>query len=105
MEYSFENTGLLKLNQLTSGGRVIYYDASCNLCIRTVHFIHRYDSHQSFEFVPLQYLEKDRNDNSVLSPLSSVLLVDNNKIFSKSDAVCGFSGIWECLFRGSTYLN
>lgn len=77
MKFTFDK---LKLSG-NGVSKTVFYDGSCNLCIKSVQFIRKYDNHKQIEFVPLQ--------NSVYESenLDTVLFAEGNTLYKKSDAI------------------
>ncbi len=88
------------------GGKyIILFDGNCKLCNNVVNFISRNDSRRMFCFIPLEsvkaseylsrYNKKDVNNGSVL-------LIQNEKIYIKSNAVLNIlkclDGLWPVLY-------
>lgn len=69
---------------------IIFYDGHCNLCNRVLQFIIRRDKKRIFQYLPLQSkeagdllsLKQSNNQNP-----DSVILLENNKIYSKTEAI------------------
>jgi len=90
-------------NPLTDGP-LILFDGICNLCNNSVQFIIRHDPPGYFKYASLQsaagqgYLHKF---NLPASQLHSVILIDGEKMFQKSDAaleiVKNLNGLWPAL--------
>ncbi|MFZ1459235.1 MAG: thiol-disulfide oxidoreductase DCC family protein [Ignavibacteria bacterium] len=85
--------------------KIILFDGVCNLCNSSVNFIIDRDKKNIFKFAALQseagqkFLDKsgmDQND------FDSVILVDDNKFYSKSSAalkiVKEFPFLWKALY-------
>jgi predicted DCC family thiol-disulfide oxidoreductase YuxK len=84
---------------------IILFDGKCKLCNNVVRFISRNDSSKIFCFIPLEsekaseylgrYNQKDVNKGSVL-------LIQNEKIYTKSNAVFNIlkclDGLWPLLY-------
>jgi len=84
---------------------IILFDGTCRLCNNVVNFISRNDSRKIFCFIPLEsekaseylrrYNQKDVNKGSVL-------LIQNEKIYTKSNAVFNIlkclDGLWPLLY-------
>lgn len=69
---------------------ILLFDGVCNLCNSSVNFIIKHDSRQQFKFASLQsdaanqiLLQFGKNN----SELNSIILIQNNKIYSKSSAI------------------
>ncbi|MBV6648075.1 MAG: thiol-disulfide oxidoreductase DCC family protein [Cyclobacteriaceae bacterium] len=87
------------------GNKVLLFDGVCNLCNSTVNFIIDRDHKQAFSFAPLQSsIAQELLRNTPVRPeeLQSIVLVDNEKIFVKSDAALRvtkyLSGAWSVLY-------
>jgi predicted DCC family thiol-disulfide oxidoreductase YuxK len=61
--------------------KTVYYDGSCNLCLKSIEYIRKYDVHKRIEFVPLQNSVYDSEN------LNTVLFKEGNTLYKKSDAV------------------
>ena len=84
---------------------IILFDGTCKLCNNVVKFISKNDSRKIFCFIPLEsakaseylsrYNKKDVNKGSVL-------LIQNEKIYTKSNAVLNIlkclDGLWPVLY-------
>jgi predicted DCC family thiol-disulfide oxidoreductase YuxK len=84
---------------------IILFDGTCRLCNNVVNFISRNDSRKIFCFIPLEsekaseylsrYNQKDVNKGSVL-------LIQDEKIYTKSNAVFNIlkclDGLWPLLY-------
>jgi predicted DCC family thiol-disulfide oxidoreductase YuxK len=84
---------------------IILFDGNCKLCNNVVSFIARNDSRKIFCFIPLEsgkaseylsrYNQKDVNKGSVL-------LIQDEKIYTKSNAVLNIlkclDGLWPVLY-------
>jgi predicted DCC family thiol-disulfide oxidoreductase YuxK len=67
---------------------VILYDGVCNLCNASVRFILKYEKNHSYRFAPLQgdFASKVRYQYSLPADADSVVLIENNQIFTASTA-------------------
>ena len=85
--------------------QTVLYDGNCNLCNNVARFIIRNDSRKIFNFVPLGSDEAsdflplyDKKD----IPKGSMLLIKDEKIYMKSDAVFRIlkclDGFWPVLY-------
>ena len=84
---------------------IILFDGICNFCNRTVNIILKYDQDAHFQFAPsqstagkdiLQQFGLEQNGKS------SVILIDNEKVYTKTDAVIQIATYlkgWPTLFR------
>ena len=84
---------------------IVLFDGVCNLCHRSVQFIIRQDHQARFKFAPIQSSTGQRlMVDYALDPddLSSFILIQNDKIYTKSDAwlkiVKTFPGVWSWLY-------
>lgn len=86
---------------------VVFFDGVCNLCNGTVQFILDHDKREQFRFAPLQSeaaekllagrgLAKDRE------ALDSVILLEGDKVYERSDAALRIArrlgGLWSALY-------
>lgn len=70
--------------------KIILFDGVCNLCNSTINFIIDQDKKDLFRFAALQSEQgKKFQEKFALNPneLNSVILIDEDKIYFKSDAV------------------
>lgn len=84
---------------------IILFDGNCKLCNNVVNFISKNDSSEIFCFVPLEsekaieYLSRYKKENV---NKGSVLLIQNEKIFTKSNAVLNIlkslDGLWPLFY-------
>ena len=84
---------------------IILFDGICNFCNRTINIILKYDTQAYFQFAPSQstagkdILQQFKLDQKASA---SVILIDNEKVYTKTDAVIQIakhlSG-WPKLFR------
>lgn len=91
--------------QTTEKKYIILFDGTCNLCKNVVNFITRNDSGKIFCFIPLEsdkateYLIRYRTKNV---NRGSVLLIQDDKIYTKSAAVFHIlkclDGLWPLLY-------
>ena len=84
---------------------IVLFDGVCNLCHWSVQFIIRRDRQARFKFAPIQSATGHRlMRNHSLAPqgLSSFILIQNGKIYTKSDAwlriVKTLPGAWSWLY-------
>ena len=80
---------------------VVLFDGVCNLCNATVQFIIRHDAQGRFKFAALQSTVATpllKQQPQLVRSLESVILVENGKIYTESDAalhiVRHLSGVW-----------
>ena len=85
--------------------KTIIFDGVCNFCNRTVNIILKHDKDNYFQFVPSQSnaaMERFHALSIDQTSIDSVILIDNEKVFTKTDAVIQIathlSG-WPKLFR------
>jgi predicted DCC family thiol-disulfide oxidoreductase YuxK len=92
-------------DKIKGGKYIILFDGTCKLCNNVVRFISRNDSRKIFCFIPLEsekaseylshYNQKDVNKGSVL-------LIQNEKIYTKSNAVLHIlkwlDGLWPLFY-------
>ena len=67
---------------------VILYDGVCNLCNASVRFILKYEKKPYYLFAPLQgkYASEIRNKYALPEDADSVVLLENNQIYTASTA-------------------
>ena len=69
---------------------IILFDGVCNFCNRTINIILKYDTQAYFQFAPSQstagkdILQQFKLDQKASA---SVILIDNEKVYTKTDAV------------------
>ncbi len=68
--------------------KIILFDGDCNLCNNTVTFVIEKDVNNTFKFASLQseFAKKKLKSTGVVN-LSTIVLLDNNQIYTKSTAV------------------
>lgn len=69
---------------------IILFDGVCNFCNATVNTIIKYDTHNHFKFAAQQSEAGERilrEAGYKVESLNSVLLLKNNHVFTKTDAV------------------
>lgn len=83
---------------------VLLFDGECNLCNSTVNFIIDIDKKGKIKFAPLQSEignQLTRDSSVTVSNLSSVILIHNKQIFTKSDVIVQIGiilgGAWKLL--------
>ncbi len=84
--------------------KIILFDGVCNLCSAAVHFVIKRDSKNNFRFASLQsefakkLLPKFNHGHEV----TTIVLIDNDKIYFRSDAALeiskGLRGLWPVFF-------
>jgi len=84
---------------------VILFDGECNLCNKSVQFIIRHDIRKRFRFASLQSKMARtviQNIDNKQGNLDSVILVENDTIYTLSDAAlriaCKLDGWWFLLY-------
>ena len=69
---------------------VILFDGVCNFCNRSINIILKHDKDNYFQFAPSQsnaaidFIQQYRIDQKAIA---SVILIDNEKVYTKTDAV------------------
>lgn len=69
--------------------RVILFDGVCNLCNSAVQFVIKHDTEGKFKFAALQsdYAKEALKNNPLdLASLSSIVLIDEGEVYTKSTA-------------------
>jgi len=68
--------------------KVVLFDGVCNLCNTSVQWLIRHDKNQIFKFASLQSdYAAEHLKNSEYQFIDSIILLDNDRIYSKSSAV------------------
>ena len=89
---------------------IILFDGICNFCNRTINIILKYDTQAYFQFAPSQstagkdILQQFKLDQKASA---SVILIDNEKVYTKTDAVIQIATHlkgWPRLFLGLKYV-
>ena len=89
---------------------IILFDGVCNFCNRTVNIILKYDQDAHFQFAPSQsiaginLLQEYKLDQKASA---SVILIDNQKVYTKTDAVIQIATHlkgWPRLFTGLKFI-
>ena len=89
---------------------IILFDGICNFCNRTINIILKYDTQAYFQFAPSQstagkdILQQFKLDQKASA---SVILIDNEKVYTKTDAVILIATHlkgWPRLFIGLKYV-
>ncbi len=80
--------------------KIILFDGPCGLCNRAIKLIRRYDTRKVFSFLPLQ----SKKAQSLLDTYGtiredSLILIDQERIYSKSTAVFKIAGELDGLWR------
>jgi predicted DCC family thiol-disulfide oxidoreductase YuxK len=89
---------------------IILFDGVCNFCNRTVNIILKYDQDAHFQFAPSQSTAgKDILQQFGLDQKASasVILIDNEKVYTKTDAVIQIATHlkgWPRLFTGLKFI-
>jgi len=89
---------------------IILFDGVCNFCNRTVNIILKYDQDAHFQFAASQSIGgigvlQKFNLNQTSS--ASVILIDNDKVYTKTDAVIQIATHlkgWPRLFMGLKFI-
>jgi predicted DCC family thiol-disulfide oxidoreductase YuxK len=75
--------------------KAILYDADCGLCCRAANVVRSHDKKKKFNLVPIKSVDAER----ILKQLGmkvpgtdSVMLLDDDKIYEKSEAVFRIAG-------------
>jgi predicted DCC family thiol-disulfide oxidoreductase YuxK len=69
---------------------IILFDGVCNFCNRTVNVILKHDKQAYFQFTPSQSkaaMEMMQQFGLNQTAISSVILIENQKVYTKTDAV------------------
>jgi predicted DCC family thiol-disulfide oxidoreductase YuxK len=89
---------------------IILFDGFCNFCNRTVHIIIEHDKDAQFQFAASQSIsgiDMLQKFNLNQASIASVILIDNEKVYTKTDAVIQIatqlSG-WPRLFMGLKFV-
>jgi predicted DCC family thiol-disulfide oxidoreductase YuxK len=89
---------------------IILFDGVCNFCNRTINIILKYDDQAYFQFAASQssaamgIMQAFNLDEKAIS---SVILIDNEKVYTKTDAVIQIANHlkgWPRLFMGLKYV-
>jgi predicted DCC family thiol-disulfide oxidoreductase YuxK len=84
---------------------IIIFDGVCNFCNRTVNIILKHDKDNYFQFTPsqsnaaIEIMQEHRIDQKAIA---SVILIDNEKVYTKTDAVIQIAthlNGWPKIFR------
>lgn len=68
--------------------KVVLFDGVCNLCNTSVQWLIRHDKNQIFKFASLQSdYAAEHLKNSEYQFIDSIILLDDDRIYSKSSAV------------------
>ena len=84
---------------------IILFDGVCNFCNRTINIILKYDKDAYFQFAPSQSnaaMGIMQQFSLEQQAITSVILIDNEKVYSKTDAVIQIANRlsgWPTLFR------
>ena len=104
---SFANFVLIffpfKINKYKNKNLVIFFDGVCLFCNNIVNFIFSQDKENFFRFSPLQSIYAKNNlDESYIKNLNSIVLLIENKTFTKIDAVREIlkimGGVWFLIY-------
>lgn len=92
-------------SEFSSDNRLILFDGVCNLCQRSVQLVIRNDSKRRFRFASLQSqaaAEILRQHRYHEADLSSVLLIEDGRLYRKSRAALRIArqmeGLWPTLY-------
>jgi predicted DCC family thiol-disulfide oxidoreductase YuxK len=85
---------------------IIFFDGVCGLCNGFIDFVLAVDKSEKYRFSPLQSESAHRLlPSEITQNLTSVVLYQNGKIFTKSEAVIrvlhGMGGIWKIAIIGN----
>ena len=89
---------------------IILFDGVCNFCNRTINIILKYDKDAYFQFAPSQsnaamgIMQQFKLDQKASA---SVILIDNDKVYTKTDAVIQIAQQltgWPRLFIGLKFI-
>lgn len=84
---------------------IIIFDGVCNFCNRTVNIILKHDKGNYFQFAPSQSnaaIEIMQHFSIDQKSIDSVILIDNEKVYTKTDAVIQIAKYlngWPNIFR------
>ncbi|API91959.1 hypothetical protein J32TS6_23810 [Virgibacillus pantothenticus] len=84
--------------------KIILFDGVCHFCDQSVQFILKHDKQEQFLFASLQgdTGQKLVFEHKIINDLSSLILIDNDKYYSKSTAVLHIckelTGAWKLLY-------
>lgn len=67
--------------------KTIYFDGSCNLCHGGIRFINNYSKPNQFHFSTLQDHPEVRKLIPKNSFLKTIILLDNNQVYIRSEAI------------------
>jgi len=96
----------LTLQHCTSA--ILLFDGDCNLCNRAVQFILRYEKKPIIQFASLQSTVADellKNSPTNISPLNTVILIENNQVYTHSKAIFAVAKYLQFPFNLLTYFN
>ncbi|MGM0580412.1 MAG: thiol-disulfide oxidoreductase DCC family protein [Bacteroidota bacterium] len=82
---------------------IIFFDGVCNLCNGAINFIIDHDNKGYFKFAPLQSAKAEKNiPKSIRENTDSIILLDSDKIYSKSTAALKVAkkldGLWKAFY-------
>lgn len=90
-------------DKINSSKGIILFDGVCNFCNSSINFTIKHDPEGKFKFAPLQseYAKKALGKTEDITP-ESVVLIQNNNVYYKSDAALRISkqlsGIWPLMY-------
>jgi predicted DCC family thiol-disulfide oxidoreductase YuxK len=79
---------------------ILFFDGSCGLCNRSVKFVLRKEKNEELLFSPLQseFAKKILKEKNVTEGLDTMVLLENDKIYTRSSAALRVSkylkGLW-----------
>jgi predicted DCC family thiol-disulfide oxidoreductase YuxK len=82
---------------------IIFFDGVCNLCNGAINFIIDHDKKGYFKFAPLQSgVAKKFVPQSIMENTDSIILLESDKIYSKSTAALRVAkkldGLWKAMY-------
>jgi predicted DCC family thiol-disulfide oxidoreductase YuxK len=87
---------------MEEGKKILIYDSDCKFCNQSVRFLQSKNSGSGIKFIAASSTESDQllQDQRIpaMTTAHTVILIDNNKVYTKSDAVIRAlqmrGGIW-----------
>ena len=74
--------------QIGSQHYIIFFDGICNLCNSAVNTIIKLDKYERFKFASLQSnFAKQKLGNTLLTKFDSIILLKENQVYYKGDAI------------------
>ncbi|PWU67697.1 MULTISPECIES: thiol-disulfide oxidoreductase DCC family protein [Gracilibacillus] len=82
--------------------KVILFDGVCNFCNHSVQFIIKHDPKQKFQFASLQSKigEQFKKDYHIPHHIDSIVLIDEEKAYTKSTAALRIAKELKGLYKG-----